>query len=86
LPLYSAYAKKIKSSVADIKNTGGGRYGGVITAALFLKEFVSRAQWMHVDIAGPAYREDKPAGIVPKGGTGWGVLSIIHFIESQHNL
>lgn len=71
LPLYQPYKKKIKSDVADIKNAGGGRFGGAITAALFLQEFVERAKWIHLDIAGSAYQ---------KGATGWGVTSIINYI------
>lgn len=74
MPLHEAYGVQMKSTLADLKNIGGGRYGGAITAALFLKEFVDKAKWIHIDIAGPAHHE--------KGGaTGWGVLSIIYFLE-----
>jgi len=86
LPLYKGYTEKIKSTIADLKNVGGGRYAGAITAALFLQEFVKKARWMHIDIAGPAYREDKPVGVLPRGATGWGVLSIIHFLEHHNSL
>lgn len=79
LPLQETYAKQMKSKIADLKNIGGGRYGGAITAALFLKEFVEKARWMHIDIAGPAHKD-------PEGATGWGVLSIIHFLEKQQDL
>ncbi|MBI2052006.1 leucyl aminopeptidase [Candidatus Roizmanbacteria bacterium] len=81
LPLYKPYAKKMKSEIADLKNVGGGRYAGAITAALFLSEFVEKAKWIHIDIAGPALRSDEPKGVIGKGGTGWGVLSIIEFIK-----
>src|SRR5438105_10636065 len=54
LPLPDDYRKKIDSEVADIKNTGGDRYGGALTAGLFLREFVGDAPWAHLDIAGPA--------------------------------
>jgi len=80
LPLYKGYSKLMKSDIADLKNIGGGRYGGAITAGLFLQEFVEKMKWMHIDIAGPAYRENEK-GISPKGGSGWGVLSIINFLE-----
>lgn len=79
LPLQETYAKQMKSKIADLKNIGGGRYGGAITAALFLKEFVEKARWMHIDIAGPAHKD-------PDGATGWGVLSIIHFLETRKDL
>lgn len=74
MPLYEPYGIQMKSDIADLKNIGGGRYGGAITAAVFLKEFVERAKWMHIDMAGPAHHD--------KGGaTGWGVLSVIYFLE-----
>jgi leucyl aminopeptidase len=57
LPMYSLYDEQIKSDVADIKNVGEGRWGGAITAAKFLEQFVGRTSWTHIDIAGPAFRE-----------------------------
>ncbi len=75
LPLHKEYSSLIKSKIADLKNIGGGRYGGAITAALFLKEFVKKAKWMHIDIAGPAHTDKS-------GASGWGVLSIIYFLET----
>ncbi|HBQ18038.1 MAG TPA: hypothetical protein DEF51_45260, partial [Myxococcales bacterium] len=59
----------------------GNREGGAITAALFLKEFVGDARWMHLDIAGPAFL-DRPHGVSPKGGSGFGVMTAIRFLES----
>jgi len=79
LPLQETYVKQMKSKIADLKNIGGGRYGGAITAALFLKEFVQKAHWMHIDIAGPAHTDST-------GASGWGVVSIIHFLEEQKEL
>jgi len=79
MPLQETYAKQMKSKIADLKNIGGGRYGGAITAALFLQEFVEKAHWMHIDIAGPAHKDNG-------GATGWGVVSIIHFLEEQKDL
>jgi leucyl aminopeptidase len=51
------YDEQIKSDVADIKNVGDGRWGGAITAAKFLEQFVGDVPWTHLDIAGPAFME-----------------------------
>ena len=79
LPLVKEYREDIKSSVADIKNVGGS-YGGAITAALFLQEFVANRSWAHLDIAGPAFA-DKENSLSTKGGTGFGVLTLLKFLE-----
>ncbi len=81
LPLNKTYSKMIKSDIADLKNITSGKYGGAITAALFLEEFVSKAKWIHIDIAGPAFRHDEPRGIWPKGATGWGVTTLVEFLR-----
>lgn len=81
MPLYKPYAKKMKSDVADLKNIGGGRYGGAITAALFLSEFVKKSKWVHFDIAGPAFNDEGPTGVITRGGTGWGVVTIMEFLK-----
>ncbi len=75
LPLYSKYRKLIDSDLADMKNTGG-RFGGAITAALLLQEFIGDNKWMHLDIAGPARSDDR------KGATGFGVLSLYEYFKS----
>ena len=75
LPLYSKYRKLIDSDLADMKNTGG-RFGGAITAALLLNEFVGDNKWMHLDIAGPARSDNR------KGATGFGVLSLYEYFKS----
>jgi len=80
LPLVREYREEIKSSVADIKNIGGS-YGGAITAALFLQEFVGDIPWIHLDIAGPAFVE-KENLMCPKGGTGFGVLTLLKFLST----
>jgi leucyl aminopeptidase len=80
LPLDEDLKDTIKSSIADLKNTGDG-YGGSIAAALFLREFVGDAPWVHLDIAGPAYLSS-PHGTSPKGGTGFGVRTALEFIKS----
>ena len=71
LPLGEAYDKQIKSDIADMKNTGG-REGGSITAAQFLKRFTNDVPWAHIDIAGMAWSK-KDAPTVPKGATAFGV-------------
>ena len=75
LPLYSKYRKLIDSDIADMKNTGG-RFGGAITAALLLQEFIGDNKWMHLDIAGPARSDNR------KGATGFGVLSLYEYFKS----
>jgi leucyl aminopeptidase len=78
LPLPDDYRRMIDSEVADMKNTGG-RYGGAITAGLFLKEFVGDVPWAHLDIAGPA-RSDADDGYTPKGGTGVAVRTLVEAV------
>jgi leucyl aminopeptidase len=79
LPLPPEYRKDLESEVADLKNIGGGRYGGALTAGLFLQEFVDGRPWAHLDIAGPARFESDDA-YVPKGGSGFGVRTIIETV------
>ncbi len=76
MPLPPDYRSNIDSEVADMKNTGGSRYGGAIAAALLLAEFAGDGPWVHLDIAGPA-RSEKAEHYVPKGGTGFGVRTLI---------
>jgi leucyl aminopeptidase len=81
LPLFPEYREHIRSDVADIKNSGI-RYGGAITAGLFLQEFVQPdVAWAHLDIAGPAYFESA-YGYAPKGATGHGIRTLIRFLRS----
>ncbi len=80
LPLGEEYAEQIKSDIGDIKNTGG-RWGGAITAAEFLKVFVEETPWIHLDIAGLAWVEDsKP--YIAKGPSGVAVRSILAWVRS----
>jgi leucyl aminopeptidase len=78
LPVYPEFKEMIKSSVADVKNTGG-RYGGTITGGLFIGTFAEDTPWIHLDIAGTAFLE-KPRGIHPKGGTGAIVRTLLHYL------
>jgi leucyl aminopeptidase len=80
LPLDEELREQLKSDVADLKHMGD-RYGGTITAALFLKEFVGKTKWAHLDIAGPAFL-DRAHGTSPKGGTGFGIATGVRFLES----
>jgi leucyl aminopeptidase len=79
LPLPADYRKQLDSDVADLKNIGT-RYGGTLTAGLFLKEFVKDTPWVHLDIAGPAYAKE-PDGVNPKGGTGFGVRTLASLLR-----
>ena len=80
MPLLEELVEQLKSDVADLKHTGD-RWGGSITAALFLREFVGKTPWMHCDVAGPVLA-DKPKGAYPKGGTGHPVLTFLSFVEN----
>jgi leucyl aminopeptidase len=77
LPLSGRLREQLKSPIADMRNTGD-RYGGAITAGLFLKAFAKDTPWVHVDIAGPAsVSSARPSQ--PKGGTGFAVTSIVEY-------
>jgi leucyl aminopeptidase len=80
LPLIEELREQLKSDVADLKHTGE-RYGGSISAALFLQEFVGDTPWIHCDVAGPVLA-DRARGIYPKGATGHPVLTFVSFVES----
>jgi leucyl aminopeptidase len=77
LPLDEEYKEQIKSNIADIMNTGG-RWGGAVTAAMFLKEFAEETPWIHLDIAGTAWLEDNKPWIA-KGPSGIAVRSLVEF-------
>ncbi|MFN8050868.1 MAG: leucyl aminopeptidase [Acidimicrobiales bacterium] len=80
LPLPPEYRKLLDSPIADMKNLGG-RYGGTLTAGLFLQEFVGDdVAWVHLDIAGPSFTEAADAEI-PRGGTGFGVRTLLDWLE-----
>jgi len=87
MPVFEDYFELLKSDVADFGNTGG-RAGGAIVAALFVKEFSGGLPWVHMDIAGTAWAEDaKP--YQPKGATGVGVRTLAELAlasESWNNL
>ncbi|TWU35979.1 leucyl aminopeptidase [Novipirellula artificiosorum] len=82
LPMFDLYDEKVKSKVADIKNVGEGRWGGAITAAKFLQQFVGDTPWVHIDIAGPAFADSaKPHR--DAGATGVMVRTLLNWIENR---
>lgn len=81
LPLPAAYGKYIKSDVADVSNMSRIRWGGAITAGLFLQHFVDEGTpWVHLDIAGPALRDDDGPDAPKSEGSGVGVRTIVQFL------
>lgn len=82
LPVWDDYRENLKSEWADMKNTGG-RVGGAINAAVFLKEFVPNGvPWAHIDMAGIAHFEKEHAGYAP-GATGFGIALTIEFLKRR---
>jgi leucyl aminopeptidase len=80
MPMGEAYDRQLKSRLADMKNVGG-RPGGAVTAAQFLRRFVRDGMpWIHLDIAGVALPPEPPA-LAPKGASGWGVMSLDRLIR-----
>lgn len=79
LPLFEEYEEKMKSDVADIKNSAG-RLASPITAGIFLKSFVAKAKWVHIDIASKEFAE-KDRFYQPKGATGFGVRTLFEFCQ-----
>ena len=80
LPLDEEYKESIKSNIADIINSGG-RWGGAVTAAMFLKEFAEDTPWLHLDIAGTAWMEDQKPWIA-KGPSGIAVRSLVELARN----
>jgi leucyl aminopeptidase len=81
LPLWQDYHQHIEAPNADVQNVGN-RWGGAITASLFLEEFVGGVPWVHLDVAGPAFLE-RGNGFSPKGGTGVPARTVIRYILDQ---
>ncbi|WP_456817824.1 leucyl aminopeptidase [Cellulomonas sp. URHB0016] len=82
MPLPAELRASLKSKVADLANIGD-RFGGMLTAGVFLKEFVGETPWAHLDVAGPAYNEKAAHGYTPVGGTGVGVRTLLRLIEAR---
>ncbi len=79
LPMGEMYRKQLKSTIADAKNTGG-KYGGAITAAEYLRQFTGKVPWAHLDIAGTAW-DFTEKSYIPKGPSGFGVRTLITLIR-----
>jgi leucyl aminopeptidase len=79
LPLWEEYGELMKSDIADMKNAGGPE-AGTISAAWFLQNYVGKARWVHLDIAGTAWM-DKDRPYMPKGATGVGVRLLIEYLK-----
>lgn len=80
VPLVPDARAKIRGDVSDLLNTSLAETGGMVTAALFLEEFVEGTPWMHIDAAGPLWLDhDMP--YTPKGGSGWGTRTLYHFVR-----
>ncbi len=80
-PCYEEYGEMIKSPIADLKNTGG-RWGGAITAGMFLKHFAKEVPWVHIDIAG-LEMSDKQSAYCVKGATGFGTRTLIQLVKDM---
>lgn len=82
MPLPAELRADLKSRVADLANVTNHRWGGMLSAGIFLKEFVPAGlDWVHIDIAGPAFNTGGPWGYTPKGGTGVPVRTIARVLE-----
>ena len=78
MPMEEKYFEGLKSPIADMKNTGP-RAGGSITAALFLKQFVEKTPWVHLDVSGPVWA-DKESGVNNSGATGFPVRTLVNWV------
>ena len=82
LPIYEEYRDQIRSDFADVKNSAD-RFGGAISAALFLREFAGRtSHWAHLDIAGPAWADSGRHPYLRRGATGAGVRTLLTYLAS----
>jgi leucyl aminopeptidase len=83
MPMPEQYEKGIESNVADMKNIGP-RYGGSITAALFIQRFVNKLPWAHLDIAGTAWKTGSTVPTIPSGATGYGVRLLDRLVAEHY--
>ncbi|MGW5878292.1 leucyl aminopeptidase [Nocardiopsis terrae] len=82
MPLPDELRAGLNSSVADIANVAGERWGGMLSAGIFLREFIEEGtKWAHLDIAGPSFNQGGPHGYTPKGGTGAGTRTLVRIAE-----
>ncbi|MDE2356568.1 MAG: leucyl aminopeptidase, partial [Alphaproteobacteria bacterium] len=83
MPLPPQYDKNLDSAVADMKNVGP-RYGGSITAALFIQRFVAGLPWAHLDIASTAHKPNSTVPTIPSGATGFGVRLLDRLVADHY--
>jgi leucyl aminopeptidase len=83
MPMPDAYNKQIDSMIADMKNTGG-RPGGSITAALFLKRYVNDVPWAHLDIASTAWKKPSSVPTIPDGAVGYGIRLLNRMVRDKY--
>lgn len=87
MPINQQFHNEVKSEIADLKNMGNGRDADACIAAAFLEEFIDRkTKWAHLDIAGPAIITKSNKYYIPKGGSGFGVKTIIELIKKINKL
>ena len=84
MPIPAIYEQHIDSRIADVKNTGNGRAGGSITAALFLQRFTNGVPWAHLDIAPTAWANKSPSPTVPEGGVGFAVRTLDRMVADSY--
>ena len=84
LPVFEDYREYMKGKLGDLRNISSKPGAGSITAAMFLKEFVEKASWAHIDIAGTAW-DMPPKSYRPEGATGFGVRLMLEWLKSQLN-
>ena len=82
MPQPADYWSLIESDIADMRNSSSSRYGSAMAATLLLEQFVADRPWAHLDIAGPAF-VSKAEHYTPKGGTGFGVRTIVELARSM---
>ncbi|HEY0119030.1 MAG TPA: leucyl aminopeptidase, partial [Cellulomonas sp.] len=83
MPLPDELKATLSSKVADLANVAAGRDAGMLVAGIFLREFAGTTPWAHYDIAGPAFNDRAEHDYTPKGGTGFGVRTLLAFVESR---
>lgn len=81
LPMLEEFSEAMKGQFSDLKNISSEKYGGAMTGAAFIKEFVGNTEWTHIDIAGPSFM-DKPTQYYDYGATGFGVRTLVQYFES----
>src|SRR3989344_4158594 len=81
LPLSDDFKDLSKSDIADMLNSSKGKFAGAIEGGMFLKNFVDKTPWIHLDIAGPSYLSEADFNYMPKGGTGFGLRLLLDFFE-----